>query len=303
MNKQNRVFDLHCDTVSALYDQKLNWDNTALHLRADAVRPYDEYRQVLAVYSRNQLDDESCWQRYCDMVNHTLPALRQTVSPAFHGYLAVEGGKLLGGDLSRLDKMYADGVRILTLVWGGLCCVGGAHDTDEGLTPFGYDVVRRCLTLGIVPDVSHASDTVFRETAQLAKEAGKPFIASHSDSRALCAHSRNLTDEMFCTVRDAGGLTGVSLCRNHLSSTPQCTVAAVADHICHYLSMDGGNTVCLGCDLDGTAPLPDGLSTAADLYRIADELASRGISQTQIDRIFYANAADFFDKNNIMPVL
>ena len=72
-------------------------------------------------------------------------------------FLAVEGANLLGGDILRLDKLYSDGVRFLTLVWKGTSCIGGAWDTDEGLSSFGREVVKRCSELGIVVDLSHAS--------------------------------------------------------------------------------------------------------------------------------------------------
>ena len=65
----------------------------------------------------------------------------------------------------------------------------------------------------------------------------------------------------------------------------------------HYLSLGGENTVCLGCDLDGVVPLPEGISSVSDLYKIADALAKRGHTDKLIEKIFYANAREFVARN------
>ena len=84
--------------------------------------------------------------------------------------------------IENLKKLYDMGVRFLTLVWAGECSLGGAHDTDIGLTDFGYEVLNGCFELGIVPDVSHASDVMFWQVYEEAKRRGKPFVATHSNS-------------------------------------------------------------------------------------------------------------------------
>jgi membrane dipeptidase len=192
------------------------------------------------------------------------------------------------------ERLRACGVRILTLVWGGLCCMGGAHDTDEGLTDFGRQVVERCFDLGIVPDLSHASDKMFYETATMAKERGKAIIVSHSCSRAVCDHSRNLTDEMAKITADLGGIIGVNLVIPHLGDD---TVGQVCRHITHFASVAGEDHVCLGCDLDGTAHLPQGIKNVGDLTKIADGLRKNSHSEAFIEKVFYTNAQTFAVKH------
>jgi membrane dipeptidase len=246
----------------------------------------------MAFWSDNSLDGDENYRIFREAYQNLLPMLGQ--EERFHAVLAVEGGRLLNNDLSRLDVLRACGVRILTLVWGGLCCMGGAHDTDEGLTDFGRQVVDRCFDLGIVPDLSHASDKMFYETATMAKERGKAIIVSHSCSRAVCDHSRNLTDEMAKITADLGGIIGVNLVIPHLGDD---TVEQVCRHITHFASVAGEDHVCLGCDLDGTAHLPQGIKNVGDLTKIADGLRKNSHSEAFIEKVFYTNAQTFAVKH------
>ena len=194
-----------------------------------------------------------------------------------------------------LDELYRRGVRILTLVWGGMSCIGGAFDDGAGLTEFGREVLERCFSLGIVPDLSHASDALFQDAAVLAEDTGKPIIASHSCSRRLCPHMRNLTDRMFRRIAELGGLVGVNLVRSHLGGEV-CDMDRVTEHLMHFWNIGGEDVVCLGCDMDGTSPLPDGIEGVEDLPKLYDRICKNAHSQRVADKIFYTNARNFFDR-------
>ena len=87
-----------------------------------------------------------------------------------------------------------------------------------------YDeVVARMEQLGMVVDVSHLNDPGFWDVARVAR---RPFIATHSDSRAVCGHSRNLTDDQFKAIRDAGGIVGINFCTMFLAPVEEFCVAA-----------------------------------------------------------------------------
>ena len=303
------LFDLHCDTLYECLQQEKSLTDNDLNLSFDRLAGYGRFVQVLAMWSNWQLTEEEAWQRFGmahDLLASELaknPAVRLCTSDAELAaceadgtgavFFAVEGGKLLADDITRVDALHAAGVRFLTLVWNSVCKIGGGYDTDEGLTPFGYEVVRRCLSLGIIPDVSHASDKMTDEVLALCEAAGKVCIATHSNSRAMCDHRRNLTDERFRRIAKLGGVVGVSLAPHHLTRGESCTVQDVVRHIEHYLSLGGENAVCLGCDLDGVGTLPQGIESVSDLYKIADRLGQNGHSDDCIGKIFYANARNF----------
>ncbi len=283
-----KLFDLHCDTLSELYRRKESPEENTCHVSfRRAFSRFEEYGQVTAVWSRHSLDGEENFRQFDEIVGYAAPML---VRENFTPILAVEGGKLLCGELRRLDYLRDRGVRILTPVWQGDCCIGGAFDTDHGLTPFGEETIRRCFALGIVPDLSHASDRLFWETAALAKACGGTIMASHSCSRAIFDHPRNLTDDMAKRIAGCGGVIGVSLVTEHLGAT---TLNKVCEHILHLADTVGEDAVCLGCDFDGTDSLPDGIGGIEDLPKLYAALSESRYSPAFADKVFYTNARNF----------
>lgn len=314
MAKQaKKLFDLHCDTLYEALRQNKRLGSNDLNISFERLRSYDSFTQVLAMWSDSRVDDDMAFRRFKaarellekelldspDVVLCTSDAELRAAETAKKNsvFLAVEGGKLLSDNLGRLDELYNDGVRFLTLVWDKICKLGGAHDTVEGLTDFGRKAVNRCFELGIIPDLSHASDKMISEVIEMAGSAGRICIATHSNSRAVCRHTRNLTDENFKAIVSLGGIVGISLAPMHLTENyrARCTVDDIIDHIEHYIALGGGNSVCLGCDLDGVAMLPEGISSVSDLSIIADRMNKRGLGD-MIDRLFYSNARDFVSR-------
>jgi membrane dipeptidase len=211
--------------------------------------------------------------------------------------LSVEDARILCGRLDRLSVLYARGIRFLIPVWGGKTIIGGAHDTDEGLTEFGKSVIEECFKVGIIPDTSHSSEKTAQEIIDMAALYEKSVMASHSNSYSICPHTRNLRDYQFEQVKKAGGIVGISLCSLHITKSGEASIDDVVRHIEHYLSLGGEDTVALGCDFDGTDMLPNGLKALDDIPRLADRLSQLGYTDKQINKIFYQNAKDFIDKN------
>ena len=306
-----RMFDLHCDTPLWLYNQKQKLTKNNLHVDLEKVAPYETYIQVGAVWAEKVLGNETAWEHFLrvsaafdetvaalpDVVRVTDAAgIRDAAESGKRAFLlAAEDARILNGYISRLDILHARGVRILTLGWKGVTCIGGSHDTDVPLTDFGRAVARRC-ELGIVPDVSHASRQVTAEVLEMGRAAGKAVIASHSNSFGAYAHTRNLTDDEFRAVTALGGVAGISLVPFHLTDSDNgvpCTLKTVADHIYHYLSIGGENSLCLGCDFDGIDELPEEIENVSSMVKLADYLRADGMSEEQIDKIFFKNAYDF----------
>ncbi len=303
----SKLFDLHCDTASLLFDQKLSLAANGLHISLDKAAPFETYIQTMAVWSDHRLSDEAAWKRFFGIQSYLKEQLTlcgvplylsgQQVSEASRGaILAVEDARILAGQLSRLDTLYDCGVRFLTLTWSGETCIGGSHDTDAPLTDFGRAVVNRCFEIGIVPDVSHASRRVTAEVLAMAADAHRPVMATHSNAFACRQHTRNLTDAEFRAVVESGGVVGISLAPEHLSDGV-CGIQNVVSHVQHYLALGGENALCLGCDFDGIDSTPDGLSDLSYLPSLADALSDSGVSDTVIHRIFFENAYGFAVKN------
>lgn len=302
------VFDLHCDTALAMYRDHSGFYQNNCHISASLVANYRHFGQVAAVFCPHELTDEQGWEQCFHVISYLRSHLDDCAQIISCGkdistvwdtektalILAVEDARILSGKLERLQQLYDAGIRILTLLWADDTCIGGSHNTENGLTPFGKQVVHTCFERGIVPDVSHASEKSTQEIIEIATEAGKPCIASHSNALAVNPrHSRNLRDCHFDAIRDLGGVVGLNLCPDHLGSH---SIEQILLHAEHYLERDGIRTVCLGCDFDGTN-LPDGIHDVSDLEKIAELFAKHGYSDELIDRIFYRNAMDFLIKN------
>ena len=136
------------------------------------------------------------------------------------------------------------GVRLITLTWNDENSLGYPHTFRGnrgkwGLKPFGKEAVSYMETLGIVPDVSHLSDDGFYDVADVTK---KPFVASHSNCRALSPASRNLTDEMIRILAERGGVAGLNFYPGFLNreqTDQESRIACMCDHVEHMRNVGG----------------------------------------------------------------
>jgi membrane dipeptidase len=204
--------------------------------------------------------------------------------------LSIEGGEALDGRIELLRIFYRLGVRLMTLTWSLRNeLADGAFEgrTGGGLTRFGVEVVEEMDRLGMVVDVSHLSEAGFWDVMKVSE---RPIIASHSNSKALCSHPRNLTDEQAKAIAEKGGVIGVNFAGYFLGEGRR-SLAGVIEHIDYLSALIGPEHVGLGSDFDGLPfeQLPDELKGVSGLPRIAGELAARGYSEQAIKGIMGEN--------------
>ena len=288
-----KLFDLHCDTPTKLYHHNIPLTSDALHLSLPDVTLWDDITQVFACFCRPTLSDDAAFCAFFAMRRHLLDTLHRYSPKNLTPILAVEDARLLGRSRDRLPMLHRAGVRIMTLLWRGVTVIGGAFDTTVGLSDFGKDVLSDCLALGIIPDVSHASERSFYDI--LAGCEGHMLLASHSNSRKIRNHPRNLTDSQFLDLLHTGGLCGLSLCPDHLTDT-QATSDDLLRHMEHFLALGGENHIALGTDFDGIDTTPSDITRNRDLFALVEKMARIGYSDSLIHNIFWKNANDFFGK-------
>ena len=312
---QLSLFDSHCDTAYELYHRPARLDRNNCHIDLEKASVYRHYAQFYAVWSNKRLDDEACWEDFLKITANfdaelnrlsdravrvrDAAGLEKAFAEGKHAaILAVEDARIIAGKPERVDILKEMGVKYLTLMWAGKTCIGGSHDTNEGLTDLGKQVLRRCFAAGIIPDVSHASEQSVDDVISIAQELGKPFIASHSNAHALHPHTRNLRDRHFEALRDLGGMVGINLYTAFLTDTSvrPATVDDIVAHIDHFMALGGENCIGIGGDLDGST-LPDGFNHVGDLTKIADALARHGYSDGMIEKIFWKNLFSFAMNN------
>ena len=309
-----KLFDLHCDTATRLLSENESLYNNSLHVSLKKAAYLEKYAQVMAIWTHHKLSDSEGYERFLSVADNlfneikkneekvelvtSVTALDKAVNMGKTPFiLAVEDARILESDITRLDVLYRLGVRLMTLNWSGVSCIGGAHNTNAGLSDFGIEVLNKCFDIGIIPDISHSSFEGAEQALEIAKSRKRPVIASHSDAFSINPHTRNLRDKDFISIRDLGGIVGINLCPAHLSSDSSADVNDIIRHIEHYLSLGGEEAVSIGGDLDGT-DLPSGFSDISDIQIIAEELSRLNYSNELIDKIIFENAFNFF-KNHL----
>lgn len=304
-----RLFDLHCDTLYLCEEQGKDLFQNDLHLDWQRGAQYNPWIQVHAIWVPPELRGRRAvehFDRCRDYLDAQLSAHPDAArlccdirtadeNPApCSVLLAVEGGAAVGGTLEGLRRLYDRGVRLLTLTWNGSneLADGVLVPHGVGLTRFGQETLRECERLGIVVDVSHLHEKGFWDVAVLSR---KPFVATHSNAKAVCPHPRNLSDDQFCVIRDLGGLVGLNLYPMFLNGTEDACFSDVERHLEHFLKLGGEKVVAIGTDFDGAdlSPCMAGIQYMQGLH---DYLSAKGYSDRLLDDIFYKNAYDFFAK-------
>lgn len=212
--------------------------------------------------------------------------------------LTIEDGRIVKGDMKRLAWLKTRGVRSITLTWNQPNCFGYPHSADKrrmgkGLTLFGKEAVGEMNRLGMLIDVSHLSDGGFFEVAAL---SDKPFVASHSNCRALVSHSRNLSDDMIALLAERGGVAGLNLYPPFVKDGKWCEleyVEALAAHVLHFVNVGGEDCVGIGTDFDGMERKPE-IDSPVKMERLFDTLLKQGMTSGQLDK---------FASGNVMRVL
>lgn len=221
--------------------------------------------------------------------------------------MTIEEGGCCKGEIENLEILYQRGARMMTLTWNypnELACPNisiedrirtvngfGLFDNTRGLTEKGFLFIERMEELGLIIDVSHLSDAGFWD---IAKNTKKPFVASHSNARALCGHHRNLTDDMIKTIAERGGVIGLNYYGNflnpfvHPSEDSNSSVAAIARHARYIRKVGGCECLGLGSDFDGIGGKLE-IQDCSQMYKLADELARQHFTSTEIENIFYRN--------------
>jgi len=204
------------------------------------------------------------------------------------GLLALEGAEPLMGDLGVLRVFYKLGVRMMSFAWNyrtpfadGL----NAARAESKLTDLGVKALDEMGRLGMIFDVSHLSDSCFWDVADVVKG---PFVASHSNSKAVCEHPRNLTDDMIRALAEHGGVMGMNFAPAFVDKE-KATVERLVDHIDHIVDLVGPDHVGLGSDYDGIGSTPEGLEDASKVPNITRELVRREYSDEDILKILGGN--------------
>lgn len=347
------VVDGHNDLPWALREQ-VRYDldardiataqNAHLHTDIPRLREGGVGAQYWSVYVRSDLPDAvPATLEQIDCVRQLIARYGSDLRPALtaadmeagrrEGRIAslmgAEGGHSIANSLGTLRGLYELGVRYLTLTHNDNVAWADSA-TDEpgvgGLSEFGREVVREMNRLGMLVDLSHVAATTMRHALDTSVA---PVIFSHSSSRAVCDHPRNIPDDVLERLPVNGGMAMVTFVpkfvlqaavdwtaaavdnlRAHgfhqLATTPEAmkvhrafeeanprptaTVSTVADHLDHMREVAGIDHLGIGGDYDGTAFTPDGLNDVSGYPNLVAELLDRGWSKGDLAKLTWGNA-------------
>ena len=272
-----RFVDLHCDSILEIYTKKKDLADLAGHINLEKLQRGGVLMQCFAAFiatydcaERNGIR-VGAYELFCamaDIFDRQMAPYPDVLAPArsyadvvrnraegkISALFTVEDAVPLEGRIERVDEMYARGVRMAALLWNYENSLGFPNSPDarehaKPLKPFGREAVERMNELGIIVDVSHLSEGGFWDVADISR---KPFIASHSCARALCDHSRNLTDAQLRAVAEHGGIVGVNFNSGFLNGREDYTPNAdIIRHMDYIRQKAGIESVALGSDFDG----------------------------------------------------
>ena len=304
------VFDLHCDTALALLGETRNeagsLKKNKLHIDLERASQLEAYCQCFACFTTpmmqewNKLSPIVVFERELATIQREVDKHKRLMSIAYSmadvednrekgkmsAILTIEGPAGFDFDPALLENLHQIGFRITSLGWNEQNVLTGSNVTGGGLTDQGREYVREAQRLGMLVDVSHISDEGFWD---IMEQTQAPVLATHSNSRALCGHSRNLTDDMFRAICRTGGVAGINQYADFLGESP--TLDTVCDHIFHFMELDPtGKHIALGGDLDGCEQLSQGFEGIQSYPALARRLLERGLGEETIRDIFWNNA-------------
>ncbi len=312
MREQFPVFDLHCDTAVELSLQGKQLAANDLHVdldRAGRLLTHHQFYAFCCVYDKgglplprplarsrfyaavsefySQLSANAERVRLCRNVEDLIDAAKGSRQGVF---LSLEGPEVIDCDPGRLEELKELGFLMTTLTWNHPNELAGPHGTDLGLTAQGKAFVRRAQELGILIDVSHLSERAFWDLIDV---TGAPIVASHSNSRAVCDHSRNLTDRQFKVICNLGGLVGLNLYAPFLKQEGRADFSDFKRHMDHFLELGGQHHLALGGDLDGCDALPTGFRGVESWNDLGRWLLQQGVEELTVNNVFNNNAVRF----------
>ena len=333
-----KILDMHCDTIMSLMkneDVHLFDGNRMINI--DKLNKGDYLLQCFAMFVMYKQEDISNYSpfKYCnqmiDRYYKEIDQCKDYISPALSykdiennilnnrltSLLTIEEGGVLEGKIENLEHFYNRGVRMICLTWNFNNEIAHPNidytnisertievslnltipNTTDGLTDFGKKVVIRMNELGMVIDCSHASDKTFYDVVELST---KPIVCSHSCSRSICNHVRNMSDDMLFKLKENGGVVGINYCHDFVKDDDnEASVKDIVKHINYIKDLIGIDYIGLGSDFDGIENDNIELKDASMMPLLLNELKNQGYSNDDIDKITYKNVLRVFKANNL----
>jgi len=301
-----RIADCHCDTISLLGKKEYHFGrrNAAGHIDLPRLIEGGVGLQFFAIctapytqhgHARAALEQVSRYRRCLEENGPRLASLERAGDLAaleegkIGALLALEGAEPLEGSLELLDIFYRLGVRALSLTWNhrNLYADGVGEETaGGGLTRAGRRLVRELSRKGIILDLAHLATRSFYEALELAE---RPPLVTHANSRRLCDHPRNLTDEQLKELAAKGGVIGLSLYPTFISGGAEAGLEQLLDHFVHIAGLIGVEHLAFGSDFDGIEATVNEIKDASQYGLLPQALCRQGFHPREVEQMAWGN--------------
>lgn len=303
-----RVVDLHCDTLYKHVVNHTPLDDPENEVQID-YSPEHRKLQCYAIWLPDDYSDSKAesivfqaaesLKSECERLNIRLIKRGERIRDLFEknvntAFFTIENGKALNGKLENIRAFSELGAKMMTLTWNAHNCIGDGADVidSEGLTDFGKKTIGEMERVGMIIDISHASEKLFWDVAENTK---RPFVASHSNARSITEHRRNLSDSQIKEIIKRHGLFGLNFHNAFLNDDPdEASLYDILRHTEHFLSLGGRDSLCFGSDFDGGV-LPKDIQNSRIYDKIYECFSKHHYSDRTIQKIFCDNALNFFE--------
>ncbi len=202
--------------------------------------------------------------------------------------LGIENGYAVGKDLSNVERFRKRGVVYMTLCHNGnndVCGSARYNDEQLGVSPFGAQVIQEMNRVGMMVDLSHAGERSFYDTLDISR---LPVVCSHSSSKSLCDHPRNLTDDQLKAIARKGGVVQVCLYSSFLRKDAPASICDAIEHLHHMVNIMGIEHVGIGTDFDGDGGII-GCNDSSELINLTRRFLLERYSEDDIRLIWGGN--------------
>lgn len=272
-----KIFDLHSDFLTKL-------DNTISRQRyLDKIQKYSEVTVCSVVWTSELKKDciEEQLNKYKQLIG-----TKSTLAIEDLGFITPSNFPML----LKLNPFYC------SLTWNGENNLGGGVGSLFGLSEFGKDITRQLQENDILVDTAHLSERSFLD---IAKISTKPIFCSHTGFFKLQPSERNLKEYQIKIIIESGGIVGLFFVSPFLTGRKKSTIYDIASHIEYFCNNFDIDNLAIGSDFFGTKYLPQKLKNYSDFKNLYDILVKRGFTKEEIDKIFYKNAEEFYNRTAI----
>ncbi|RDY24649.1 membrane dipeptidase [Romboutsia maritimum] len=320
------ILDIHADIFTDIFNKKMQKDNDIIRkyhldkLKKGKINgglfviwqnPYGKYcdynsLKLMMDYGKEELEIS---KDILSVVKTYKEYIKSLDDGKITAMMHIEGIKSLEDDLSKIDEIYEYGIRFASLTWNeeNKFANGCKSHSKEGLKLRGKEFIKIAQDMGIIIDVSHASDETMYDIYNVSQ---KPIIATHSNCRKLCNVKRNLLDNQIKLIKETGGIIGVNAYRDFIDSKKENQdVNHLVNHIDHLVDLIGIDSVCFGfdyCDymedelkdnIYEREEVTRGLEDASKTQNIITELKNRGYKDGDIKKLSNENFLKFIKLN------